>query len=156
MTPRRLNVLTIAFLCAAGPAPASAGVTVDEAWVRATVPGQKIAAGYMKLRSSEPAALVDVRTDVAPQAEIHEMKVESGIMKMRRIDRIALPAGRTVELKPGGHHLMLMQLPKPLHPGEHVPLVLVIEDAGRQRHEVKVTAEVRAPGKPKPAHDHRH
>lgn len=137
-------------------APALAAVSAEDAWVRATVPGQTVAAGYMKLRSSEAAALVDVSTPAAPKSEVHEMSMQDGVMKMRRVTRIPLPADRTVELKPGGYHLMLMNLPRPLKAGEKIPLTLVIEQADKKRVELRVEAEVRGATGAKPAHEHHH
>jgi len=122
---------------------AGAQVTVDQAWVRATAPGQPVAGAYLKVESAQAAALVAVRTPVTARAEIHEMKMEGGIMKMRPVTRIELPAGKTVELKPGGYHLMLMNIAKPLRAGETVPITLVIEGADKKRQEVEVKAEVR-------------
>jgi periplasmic copper chaperone A len=122
---------------------AGAQVTVDEAWVRATAPGQPVAAAYLKIKSAQAAALVAVRTPVTARAGIHEMKMEGGVMKMRPVARVELPAGKTVELKPGGYHLMLMNIAKPLRPGETVSITLVIEGPHKKRQEVEVRAEVR-------------
>ena len=122
---------------------AGAQVTVDQAWVRATAPGQPVAGAYLKIKSAQAAALVAVRTPVTARAEIHDMKMEGGIMKMRPVTRIELPAGKTVELRPGGYHLMLMNIAKPLRPGETVPITLVIEGADKKRQEIEVKAEVR-------------
>ena len=134
--------------------PAGAQVTVDEPWVRATVPGQPVAGGYLTIRSAESAALVGVRTPVAQRAEIHEMKMDGGVMKMRPVARIELPAGEAVALKPGGYHLMLMSLARPLQPGETVPMTLVIEGPDKTRQEIKVQAEVRDPTRGKSGHTH--
>jgi periplasmic copper chaperone A len=124
-------------------ASAAAQVTVDQPWVRATAPGQPVAAAYLKIKSAQAAALVAVRTPVTARAGIHEMKMEGGVMKMRPVARIELPAGKTVELEPGGYHLMLMNIAKPLRPGETVPMTLVIEGPDKKRTEVKINAEVR-------------
>ena len=122
---------------------AGAQVTVADAWVRATVPGQPVAAAYLKIRSARAAKLVAVRTPVTARAEIHEMRMDGGIMRMRPVTRLELPAGKMVELKPGGYHLMLMNIAKPLRPGEVVPIALVIEGPKNRRQEVKIEAEVR-------------
>jgi len=129
----------------ASASPAGAQVTIEQAWVRATVPGQPVAGAYLKIRSAQAAALVAVSTPVTARAEIHEMKMEGGVMKMRPVQRIELPAGKTVELKSGGYHLMLMNITKPLRPGETVPITLVIERPDRSRQEVEVKAEVLDP-----------
>lgn len=120
-----------------------AQVTVEDAWVRATVPGQPVAAAYLKIRSAQTAELIAVSTLVTARAEIHEMRMEGGIMRMRPVTRLALPAGETVELKPGGYHLMLMDIVKPLRPGEVVPITLVIEGPDNKPQEVKIEAKVR-------------
>lgn len=120
-----------------------AQVTVEDAWVRATVPGQPVAAAYFKIRSAQTAELVAVSTPVTVRAEIHETRMEGGIMRMRLVARLELPAGKTVELKPGGYHLMLMNIAKPLRPGEVVPITLVIEGSRNGRQEVQIEAEVR-------------
>jgi copper(I)-binding protein len=123
---------------------AHAQVEVTDAWIRATVPGQKVAAGYMKLRSAQAAKLVGVKTDAARSAEVHTMSHEGGVMKMRKLDALALPAGETVVLEPGGNHLMLFDPRKPLTKGQRVDLKLVVEQGGT-RSEVPVQAEVRTP-----------
>jgi len=120
-----------------------AQVTVEDAWVRATVPGQPVAAAYFKIRSARTKHLVAVRTPVTARAEVHEMRLESGIMRMRPVTRLELPAGMTVELKPGGYHLMLMNIAKPLRPGEVVPITLVIEGPDNKPQEIKIDARVR-------------
>ncbi len=131
-------VLPLAAFClglpaaAAPPAPAASAVTdnvrVEQAWVRATVPGQQGTGGYMKLTASESRWLVSASSPLAGVAEIHEIKMEGDVMKMRAVPALALPAGRTVELKPGGLHLMLMDLKQPLPVGSSVPLTLVLKD----------------------------
>ena len=123
---------------------AGAQVVVEGAWVRATAPGQPVAAAYMKITSAQPTALVAVSTPVTARAEIHQMKMEGGIMKMRPVTRLELLPGKAVELEPGGYHLMLMNITKPLRPGESVPITLVVEGADRKRLEVEVKAEVRS------------
>ena len=122
---------------------AGAQVTVDDAWVRATVPGQPVAGAYLKIRSAQTAALVAVRTPLTAHAEIHEMRVTGGVMRMRPVKRLELPAGKTVELKPGGYPLMLTNIAKPLRPGEIVPIMLVIEGPDKRRQEVRIEAKVR-------------
>lgn len=149
---QRMAIL-LSYLAAAGSA--AAAVTVEEPWVRATVPGQSVAAAYMRVRSTEPATLVEVRTPVAARAEIHEMSMQDGVMKMRRIARLPLRSDRAVELKPGGHHLMLTDVTRPLKDGDKVPLTLVVERQDKKREELRVDAEVRSAAA-KPAHEHHH
>jgi hypothetical protein len=125
---------------------AIAGVTASDAWVRGTVPAQTVTGAFLTLRSSEAAKVIAVRSPVAASAEIHSTSMEGGVMHMRPMNDLALPAGKTVELKPGGHHIMLMGLRKPLAAGDKVPLVLMVEDAAGKRTTLEVAAQVRPLG----------
>jgi len=135
---------------------AHAAVTVEQPWVRAMVPGQSVAAAYMKIRSSERAALVGVQTPAAQKVEIHEMSMSNGVMKMRPLTRLDLPSERTVELTPGGYHLMLMNVTKPLKEGDEVPLTLTIERQDKTRVQVEVQAPVRSITSPGASHGRMH
>ena len=110
-------------------ATAWAQVKVDNAWARATVQGQKATGAFMKLTAAQATQLVGVSTPVAGVAEIHEMKMDGGVMKMRALPVLELPANQTVDLKPGGYHLMLMDLKAPLAPNSSVSLTLTFKDA---------------------------
>src|SRR3954471_640382 len=88
--------------------PAYAAVTVRDAWVRGMVPGQDTTVAYMKLDSSANAALVRAQSPIAKSVELHSMRMDTGVIKMRDEPRRALPAGKTVELAPSGQHLMPM------------------------------------------------
>jgi hypothetical protein len=121
---------------------ARAAVEVSDAWARATMPGQKVAGVYMQLKADRPARLIGVRSRAAKTAEVHEMSHAGGVMKMRKVEALDLPANRVVKLEPGGLHVMLLDIGKPLKPGERVPLTLIVEQAGK-RVEVQVNAEVR-------------
>jgi len=123
-----------------------AQVTVTEPWIRATVAGQKVAGGYLQIRSSRDTALVEARTGASATTEVHEMSMVDNVMKMRAVPRIDIPAGRTVELKPGGYHLMLIDIREPMTVGRKVPITLVFEDRDGKRESVEVTAEVRTLG----------
>jgi len=141
-----LGIAAIAILAAAGLAvapSASAQVTVTDPWVRGTVTGQKATGAFMQLKSPADAALVAVSSPVAKIVEIHEMKMEGGMMKMNAVDKLALPAGKAVDLKPGGYHVMLMDLVKPLKDGDTVPLQLTVEDKAGKKQTVEVKAVVR-------------
>ena len=153
IVPRLLILLS----CLLAASHAAAALSVTHAWVRATVPGQSVAAAYLRLRSDKPVTVVDVRTSVARHAEVHEMTMQAGVMKMRRIDRLAVPAGQPLDLKPGGYHLMLIDVTHPLKDGERVPLTVVVEGSDGKREEARVEAEVRSAAPEKqPAHDHHH
>jgi hypothetical protein len=141
-----LGFAAIAVLAATGIAAAStasAQVAVADPWVRGTVTGQKATGAFMQLKSSADTALVAAASPVAKIVEIHEMKVEGGMMKMNAVDRLALPAGKPVDLKPGGYHVMLMDLVKPLKDGDTVPLQLTFEDKAGKKQTVEVKAVVR-------------
>jgi copper(I)-binding protein len=101
-------------------APALAQVTVTDAWVRGTVPGQKGTGAYMQLTSAADMTLIGVASPAAKVAEIHEMAQDGNMMRMRAVDQLALPAGKAVALKPGGYHVMLMDLAHPLKEGDVV------------------------------------
>jgi copper(I)-binding protein len=126
-----------------GACLAHAGVTASEAWVRGTVPAQKSTGAFMTLTSTGPAKLVAVSTPAAKRAEIHLSSSASGVMQMKAVDAIDLPAGQRVELKPGGYHVMLLGLTAPLKEGDLVPLTLTVEGADRKRSSVEVKARVR-------------
>jgi periplasmic copper chaperone A len=150
-----LSVLLAATAFAAAP-PAFAQVAVSDAWVRGTVPGQMATGAFMQLKSPADATLVAAASPVAKVVEIHEMKMDGGVMKMAAIERLALPAGKPVELKPGGYHVMLMDLKQPLKEGETVPVTLTFEDkAGRKTTlEVKVPVRALTAGGSGPVHQH--
>jgi copper(I)-binding protein len=120
----------------------TAQVTVSEPWVRATVPQQKATGAFMKLQSAQDAKLISAKSAVAGVVEVHEMAMDAGVMKMRAVDGLALPMGKAVDLKPGGYHVMLMDLKSQLKDGDAVPLTLTFEtkDGKRQTMEVKATA----------------
>ena len=120
---------------------------VEGAWVRSTVPGQQGTGAFMKLTSTQALQLVRVVTPVAGTADVHEMKMKGDLMLMRPVDKLDLPPGQTVELKPGGYHLMLQDLKKPLPPGSTVPLTLVLRDAKGAQSKLELTLPVatRAP-----------
>lgn len=143
-----LNTLAVACIAL----PVHAQVTVSDAWVRATTPQQKATGAFMKLESKTPANLVGASSPAASLVEVHEMRTENGVMQMRAVPRLPLPAGQSVELKPGGYHIMLMDLKAPLNPGQKVPLTLVIETEGKARQNVSVDAEVRPLNNAAPPH----
>lgn len=123
---------------------AYAEVAITDAWIRGTVPGQRATGAFMQLASPSDSALVAASSPVAGVVEIHEMAMEGGVMRMRAIPRVALPAGKTVELKPGGYHVMLMDLKQPLSEGETVAVTLTFADPAGRRTTQEVKAPVRA------------
>jgi hypothetical protein len=129
-------LLLVAALVAA---PALAQVKVDGAWARATPPGAKIGAGYMKISSAKADRLVSAASPAAARVELHVTMKRGDMMMMREAKAYDIPAGGSFELSPGGAHLMLVDLKAPLKEGMKVPLTLRFEKAG----EVKVVLEVR-------------
>jgi periplasmic copper chaperone A len=138
---RNLLTLLIANLCLAMPALAE--VIVNDPWVRAPVAGQPTAGAYMHLTSSRNATVTGVSSPAARTVEIHEMSMDGGMMKMRAVNRLDLPAGKSVELKPGSFHVMLFDLVKPLHAGDVVPIVFAVESGNGKRELVQARAVVR-------------
>ena len=128
-------------------AAASAPVTVTGGWVRSTVAGQKGSGAFMKITATEGVRLTGVASPVAGVAEVHEMKMDGDVMKMRAVPELALPAGRTVELKPGGYHLMLMDLKQSLTVGSTVSVTLMFKDGkgAERRVELKLPVAATAP-----------
>lgn len=135
---------------------AFAQVTVSEPWVRATVPQQKATGAFMRITSPTDARLVEARSPAAKVVEIHEMVMERDVMKMRAIQGLDLPAGTEVELKPGGYHVMLIDLNGQVKEGETVPLTIVVEGKDGKRESMELSATVRPlnSGGVKPMHKH--
>lgn len=122
--------LAAAFILATGFSLAHDPVVkVEGAWARATVPGQMGTGAFMNITAKAGTRLVGVSSPAAGVAEVHEMKLENDIMKMRAMSGLDLPAGQTVQLKPGGYHLMLLDLKQALTVGSKVPLTLTFKDA---------------------------
>ncbi len=120
-------------------------VTVNNPWARATVAGQKATGVFMQLTSANGARLVGASSPVAGVGEVHEMKLENDVMKMSPLkDGLELPAGKTVELKPGGFHVMLMDLKGPLAKDTTIPVTLVFADAKGVQTKTELTVPVNA------------
>ncbi len=130
-------------LCALLAGPAIAQVTVTEAWVRGTVPGMQATGAFMRIESRADTRLVAAASPAAPLVELHEMAMVDNVMRMRAVPGLAVPAGKPLELRPGGYHVMLMNLPRPLERGSTVPITLTFQSADGRRETVKVAAEVR-------------
>ena len=147
-------ILTVAFgIGLAGMAQAQnakvGGVQIENAYTRATVPGQMAAGGFMKIENKGAAdQLISASSPVAGEVQLHEMAMDGNVMKMRQVKDIVVPAGGAVELKPGGLHLMFMNIKAPLAAGETVPVKLKFAKAG----EVEVKMPVNAMGNPGAGH----
>ena len=121
---------------------------VEGAWVRASVAGQQSTGAFMRITAKEPTQLVGAESPVAGIAQVHQMTMEGDVMKMRPASVIDLPAGRPFELKPGGFHLMLQDLKKPIEAGSSVPVTLVFRNAAgvESRMDLRIPASVQVPG----------
>lgn len=118
-------------------------IKIENAYTRSTVPGQQVAGGFMKIENKGGVdQLISASSPVAGEVQLHEMAMEGNVMKMRQVKDIAVPAGGAVELKPGGLHLMFMNIKAPLAAGETVPVKLKFAKAG----EVEVKMPVNAMG----------
>ena len=145
----KLKTLTAILALGCGALSAQTAVDVKDAWARATVPGQKATGAFMKLTAKDGAKLVSASSPVAGVAEVHEMKMDGDVMQMRAVaGGLDLPAGKAVELKPGGYHVMLMDLKAPLQKDSTIPLTLVFKDAKgvQSKLEVKIPVAMTAPG----------
>ena len=157
------HIISIALIAASASAFAQSSVEIKDPWVRATVAQQKATGAFMQLTAKVDSKLVEVQSPVAGVVEIHEMAMNNNVMKMRQIPGLALPAGKAVELKPGGYHVMLLDLKAQVKEGDVVPVTLVFEgkDGKRESVEVKALAKPLATppamaNKPAPAAEHKH
>jgi len=151
--------LMLALTLACAPVFAHEGAHVHDAWVRATVPQQQATGAFMELNASIDSKLVRATSPVSDHVELHEMTMQDNVMKMREVPSIALPKGKTVDLKPGGYHIMLLDLKQQIHAGDKVPLTLTFEHANGKEEVITVQAPAHPLGE-KPAasgeHDHDH
>ena len=137
---------SLALACGAAYAQA---VSIQDAWVRTSVPGQEATGAFMKITAKVDERLVGVSTPAAGVAEVHQMTLDGGVMKMRAVQGgLELPAGKTVALTPGGYHVMLMDLKAPLAAGSTVPMMLLFKDASgaESKVELKVPVSTMEPG----------
>jgi hypothetical protein len=143
MTPKRLITITSFALLAL---PAVAQTTVKDAWVRGTVAQQMATGAFFSITSASGGKLLSVASPAASVVEIHEMVMDGSTMKMRAVTALDLPAGKAVELKPGGYHVMLMDLKAPLTAGQSIDVSLVVEGKDGKKETIAVKAPVRALG----------
>jgi copper(I)-binding protein len=145
---RRITLFTLGFL---GSALATVhasdykvgSLSITDPWSRVTPKGAAVAVGYMKITNTGSTAdrLISGSSDIAPKLEVHEMKMEKGVMKMRPVQGgLEIKPGETVELKPESFHLMFVGLTRPLAAGEHIKATLVFEKAGAVNVEYDVLA----------------
>ena len=136
-------------------------IQIEAAWSRATAPGQDAASLDLSITSKQPAILLGVSSTASSTVEMHSMTHEHGVMKMREVKAIELPAGKRVDLGASGYHLMLVGLKAPLKAGENIPLTLTIKVANNRTVKVEAKAEVKPLTATKAAtqedeHEHHH
>jgi len=141
---KAVHVMLTSVLLALSATTAFAGdIEIKAPWVRGTVAGQTATGAFMEITSKSGASLVGAASPVAGVTEVHEMKMDGGVMKMRAVARLDLPAGKPVILGPGGYHVMLMNLKQMIKTGDSVPLTLQFEGKDRKVEMIEVVAEVR-------------
>jgi copper(I)-binding protein len=139
----KITIIALAstlFMAASG---AHADVRVANPWVRGIVKGQTDTGAFMTLKSTEATRLVGASSPAARSAQIHEMKMSGDMMTMRPVTALDVPADTAVELKPGGYHVMLIGMKKPLAKGDKVPIKLTFQSKGGAKSTVEIQAEVR-------------
>jgi copper(I)-binding protein len=134
---------TLAMLALSTALGAQAQTTVKDAWVRGTVANQKATGMFAQITSTSGGRLVSASSPAAGVVEVHEMVMDGNVMKMRAVPALELPAGKAVDLKPGGYHVMLLDLKKELKAGETVAVTLVVEGADKKRETIEVKATVK-------------
>lgn len=125
-------------------------VKVDNAWVRATAPGQKVAGAFMDLTADTDMTLLSASSPAAKVVELHTMAMDNGVMIMRPLKEIGLPKGKTVNLKPGGMHVMLIDLNGQIKDGDKTPVTLTVRGADGKEQKLAVELEARQPGAMRP------
>ena len=132
-----LLLMAAALSCTAAP------VAISHAWARATAPGQDVGAAYLELKSTVDLTLIKAESPAAGSVEVHKMSIKDGVMEMRMQDTLELPAGQAVKLEPGGLHLMLFGLKKPLKVGENVLMTLHFKDKSGKESLMKITLPIK-------------
>lgn len=146
-------ITSAAFLA---PLATQAQVTVNEPWVRATIASQKATGAFMNLSAASSARLVSAKSPAANIVEIHEMVMEGNLMKMRAIPGIEIPAGQTLNLKPGSYHVMLIDLKQQIKAGDTVPITLVFEGLDKKQQTLEVKAAARPLNSMPATNEHKH
>jgi periplasmic copper chaperone A len=166
ITPARVVLLTVltGTLCLSAVAQVKpADVTIKDAWIRTTVPGQKGTGAFMSITAKTDLRLVGASSAAAGVTEVHEMKMDGDVMQMRAISGLDLPAGKTVALQPGGFHVMLLDLKTALPKNTTVPLTLLFKDSRGMESRVElmvpvatVSPSAKTDGAAMPMNQHKH
>lgn len=133
---------------------AMAQTTVEDAWARATVPGQPATGAFMTLTADSDSTLLSVQSPAAKDTQIHQSTMKGDVMSMLPVDEVSLPAGEPVVFDANGYHVMLMGLVKQVKEGDTVPLTLKIKNAQGEEETLEVNAVARALNAPDHAHAH--
>ncbi|HTD90871.1 MAG TPA: copper chaperone PCu(A)C [Burkholderiales bacterium] len=136
---KQAGVLALVTACGAS----AQSIEVKDAWVRGTVPAQKVTGAFMEITGKKAVRLLGAASPVAGSVEIHNMTMRNGVMKMSPVNGVDVPAGKTVKLAPGGYHMMMMGLKQQMKAGERVALDLLVETADKKRERVSLQVEVR-------------
>lgn len=140
---KSLSASFAAALLLFAPLGALAGnLTIAKAWVRPAVSGQQVTGAYMELTAKRASKVTRIETPVADVVEIHRMAMKDGVMEMHELEVLELPAGETVRLHPGDYHLMLIDLKRPLKPGERVPLKLTLQNSNGRTETIAIQVPV--------------
>lgn len=137
-------IVSLLLMACSLSALAAEQVQITTPWARATAPGQEVGAAYMTLKSANAMQVTQAETQIADAVEIHEMNMKDGVMKMRMMEILDLPAGKEVHLEPGGFHFMLFDLKQPLKAGSDFELVLTLKDAQGKTSKQTVKVPVKA------------
>ena len=137
-------------------AQASAQTVVEDAWVRATVPGQASTGAFLTLTASADSKLLEAQSPVAKLVQIHQSSMKDDVMSMHEVTSVALPAGQPVVLDPSSYHIMLINLTAQVKEGDKVPLTLIVEDGKGVKQSIAIEATARALNAPDHGamHDH--
>ena len=140
-----MQIQAVLFICLlfASAVQAKENIQLSEAWARATVPGQEVSGAFLSVKSLRPAKLIKVESPIADSVEIHSMTMKNGVMEMRELKTLALPAGKLVKLAPGELHLMLIDIKRQLKPGDKVPLKLTLQFETNTQAVKEITAVVK-------------
>ena len=150
---RKLSTALLILLAGLATGAIADTVKIENAWVRATAPGQQVAGGFLDLTADADMKLVGGSSPVSNTLELHMMRMDDGVMIMRQIKEIALPKGKTVSLQPGGLHIMFIDLKQQIREGDKVPVTLTVKNSAGKEQQLQVEA-MAMPGSGMTHHHH--
>lgn len=134
-------VALLPVLASAQPSSVEPSLRISDAWAKTTVPGGSVSAAYLQISSAKPLKLVKAESPLTPNVELHNMSMTDGVMQMRAVEAVDIPANKVISLKPGGLHIMLIKVNKPINKGDSVPLTLTFETPDKRLFRVDVAAQ---------------